>query len=491
MLRISKFTNLEYYLQMEYEERQEENKLREAPEEEKRTAGQPVSAGAVAFKLLDAIVPHGLEQMLRCRHPHTGKKLAQNADSPNRQCGWVLTFNEDKTLSVESALNPEARPIIQECRHEALVKAVGFLESEACFTRRGKGGAKREHASFVAVAFNHTLSRANDPHLHTHVVVPNLAIRGDGSVGAIESRELYRAQGLANYIYQFELAVLLSARLGVELISRKNGFSIADVPKRLLIGFSKRSEEMKKHLKAGASVVAKDLVALITRPEKCQLLDQDAQDDAWAKEAAELGWQGEHWTDHEGGRPVTQEELQSLVKEAEAYAALDHREKTFRREFPKIEAQQQSEQDILRAAADDEAARKLKPVQQYDMLDQAAQGRPRKPGREEKRRISLTTGSRRVLLELMASIILRGGVISRINEEKLFPRAPHWSPASRLTIAKLRVGRFKYGATHWRVNVTSDLSVAVRDQYLFPKAPKWSPVSSWKLPAVHVQSHEH
>ena len=58
--------------------------------------------------------------------------------------------------------------------------ALGYLESEAAFVRRGHGGAQFEHAGgLIAAAYRHRMSRALDPQLHTHVVTANLA-RGAG-----------------------------------------------------------------------------------------------------------------------------------------------------------------------------------------------------------------------------------------------------------------------------------------------------------------------
>ena len=49
--------------------------------------------------------------------------------------------------------------------------ALEYLEDEAVFVRRGKGGRRFERAGgLVAAAYRHRMSRALDPQLHTHVV---------------------------------------------------------------------------------------------------------------------------------------------------------------------------------------------------------------------------------------------------------------------------------------------------------------------------------
>ena len=63
-------------------------------------------------------------------------------------------------------------------------------------TRRGRGGAIRENAGgFVAAAFPHRTSRAQDPHLHTHVVVANVAQSPDGTWRALMACRSCRPTG--------------------------------------------------------------------------------------------------------------------------------------------------------------------------------------------------------------------------------------------------------------------------------------------------------
>jgi hypothetical protein len=48
--------------------------------------------------------------------------------------------------------------------------ALDYLERHAAYARRGKGGREQvQAAGFVAAAFRHRTSRADDPLLHTHV----------------------------------------------------------------------------------------------------------------------------------------------------------------------------------------------------------------------------------------------------------------------------------------------------------------------------------
>ena len=71
--------------------------------------------------------------------------------------------------------------------------SLGVLERAACRVRRGQGGhTVLDGDGFVAAAFRHRTSRAGDPHLHTHVVIANLAhAPSDDRWTALDGRPLY------------------------------------------------------------------------------------------------------------------------------------------------------------------------------------------------------------------------------------------------------------------------------------------------------------
>ena len=73
-------------------------------------------------------------------------------------------------------------------------------------------------AGFVAAAYQHRTSRAQDPHLHTHVIVANMAQSpSDGKWRALDGEAILKTYRLAaGYLYQAQLRAELSRTLGVE-----------------------------------------------------------------------------------------------------------------------------------------------------------------------------------------------------------------------------------------------------------------------------------
>ncbi|MGI9185031.1 MAG: MobF family relaxase, partial [Solirubrobacteraceae bacterium] len=103
-----------------------------------------------------------------------------------------LTFSAPKSMSVLFATADERLSAALLDAHERAVdEALGYLEREACFTRRGHGGAERVCGEgLIAASYRHRMSRAGDPQLHTHVVVANMT-RADGKYTALDAHALY------------------------------------------------------------------------------------------------------------------------------------------------------------------------------------------------------------------------------------------------------------------------------------------------------------
>ena len=108
--------------------------------------------------------------------PATGeRRLEQKTLSP--VAGYDLVFSPPKSVSLLHALgSEEVRHAVNQAHLAAWQAALSYLEEDACVTRKGKDGVLRERGSgFVAAAYQHRTSRAQDPHLHTHVIVANMA----------------------------------------------------------------------------------------------------------------------------------------------------------------------------------------------------------------------------------------------------------------------------------------------------------------------------
>jgi conjugative relaxase-like TrwC/TraI family protein len=151
--------------------------------------------------LAGTVEPEQLRAVLGGRHPDTGEQLSSHP--ARRVPGFDLTYRPPKSVSLLWAFGDRTTANEVVAAHVAAVAAaVGYLEREAAYSRRGAGGAETVKVDgFVAAAFRHRTSRANDPLLHTHVLVANLAKTSDDGVWrTLDSRRLYAHAKTAGFL---------------------------------------------------------------------------------------------------------------------------------------------------------------------------------------------------------------------------------------------------------------------------------------------------
>ena len=92
----------------------------------------------------------------------------------------------------------------------------------------------------------HRTSRADDPLLHTHVLVANLGhTADDGRWRTLDARHLYTHAKTAGFLYQAQLRHELSRRLGVRWQPVPNGYADLDgVPREVIDAFSQRRSQI-------------------------------------------------------------------------------------------------------------------------------------------------------------------------------------------------------------------------------------------------------
>ena len=149
--------------------------------------------------------------------------LVQNAGKPDRQTCWDMTFNAPKAVSVLWAMSsPEIRQEIEAAHQQAVETALRIAEKVGGISRRGQGGKIHERAELLWATFQEGTSRAQDPHLHSHAVLLNFALRADGTTGSLHSTNLFRWKMALGAIYQAEFAARLGHDLGLGIESAKS-----------------------------------------------------------------------------------------------------------------------------------------------------------------------------------------------------------------------------------------------------------------------------
>ena len=255
--------------------------------------GDWLGRGAAALGLAGAVDAAALHDVLH-GFDGTGATARVQGAGADHHAGWDLTFSAPKSVSVlwATTADPTVRLAIRDAQRAAVAATLAFAERHCAFTRRGHDGTERERVAGLAVAaFEHATSRAQDPQLHTHCLVANLAPRRDGTWGALDGRPLYRWQMALGALYRAELAERLQARLPVPIERDRSSFAVRGVPEAVQQHFSKRSEQIQEWLAAHGAAGAKaaEAATLSTRARKPEI-DRPALFARWQAEARALGW---------------------------------------------------------------------------------------------------------------------------------------------------------------------------------------------------------
>jgi conjugative relaxase-like TrwC/TraI family protein len=252
-------------------------------------AGGDADAAVVARWLDDGVAPNG------ARGRALGARSVQ---------GFDLTFAAPKSVSLLRALRGDdvAQKAIAAAHSAALAVAMQYLAQHAGYTRvhnpvTGEKDLVRL-PGLVAVAYQHETSRCGDPHLHTHVVVPNRQARADGVLVSIDGTSLYHEAKAAGVIYQATLRRELHQSLGFEWapVDPATGMAeVAGVDRDSITAWSRRSSQLREwaahnldSVEGPLSAAALAAAQKATRPAKPEELAWSQLQEQWRADARGL-----------------------------------------------------------------------------------------------------------------------------------------------------------------------------------------------------------
>jgi hypothetical protein len=314
--------------------------------------------GAAELGLEGTVTAEGLVRLFDGQHPATGEQLGRSLRKDG-VAAWDVTFSADKSVSLLWALGDEqTRGEVLEAFEEATGAALGYLESVASSTRGAsktplldengdpvlsEDGSPRFRVvtwpiptlGYVAASFTEFTSRADDPQLHTHVVVANKVKGTDGVWRTVDGRLLYRYQLAAGYLHEAVLRKELTERLGVRWQPISNGMAdIEGFTRPQIEAFSRRRHQLetwRQDQGLADTPAARQVAVLATRKPKQDhpLADLEAE---WKQRAAEVGLTPDRITRLMGAsREVTPVDPRTLFERLASAEGLTERASTFGR----------------------------------------------------------------------------------------------------------------------------------------------------------------
>jgi conjugative relaxase-like TrwC/TraI family protein len=264
---------------------------------EGEVAGQWMGDGAAELGLAGEVGADQLTAMLTGHNPVDGSPLGLRAVGGRGPVpGFDLTFSAPKSVSLLWGLGGPVAGVEVGAAHRAAVDAaLGYLQQEACWTRRGAGGAEFVKGNgYLAAAFEHRSSRNGDPQLHTHVLVANATKGPDGRWTRLYHPSIYEHAQTASYLYQAHLRHELTRRLGVEWQEVRKGIAeIEGFADEHLREFSTRRAEILEAAGPDASARSMEVAALTTRQGKEQGVSREELHERWRSRGEEIGLDAE------------------------------------------------------------------------------------------------------------------------------------------------------------------------------------------------------
>jgi conjugative relaxase-like TrwC/TraI family protein len=205
--------------------------------------GRWAGGGCAHLGLAGEVEPAELRAVLRGRHPRE-KRFLPELRAARRRAGWDLIFAAPKSLSLVAASQSGLAPAISGAHRGAVGEALRHFEDCLMSVRRaGEASGRAPASGAVAAAFDHVSNAGGEPHVHTHLLLMNLAKDSADRWWSVGPWWLERTQ--LDAIYRLGLRHHLEVR-GLEFDWRVRPDALVDiatVPRAAVQAASSRAHE--------------------------------------------------------------------------------------------------------------------------------------------------------------------------------------------------------------------------------------------------------
>jgi len=134
---------------------------------------------AEELDLTNSIHKEDFESVLKGQYPKSKEQLVQNGVNNTHRAGLDFVFSAPKSVSIQ-ALHAGDQKLI-EAHNQAVENTIKYVESIAQARQTENGNTEFvKTGNVVAASFNHSVSRSNDPQLHSHVILANMTKTDNG-----------------------------------------------------------------------------------------------------------------------------------------------------------------------------------------------------------------------------------------------------------------------------------------------------------------------
>lgn len=415
--------------------------------------------------------------------------LVQNAGHEDKLRFLDLCLSVPKSVSTAWAAGSEkTQKEIEGCISDAACETLSRAERTLGISREGKGGKMWSKASLAFSLFLHCTSRELDPQLHLHALLMITGVRENGTTGSVHTRPFYEQRLNAGYFFLERLAALLEERLHYAITPEKGGFHIEGTPKALCEELSKRRDQIKTELaESGHSGGKAAAVSAIKTRKHKRKTDRAELLKGWKAVIASHGF-SEDKIQRIDPKQATERRTPYVIREAPSpqeqsnnlkqSGASDEKRKDQRKEKPldpkKAERKfvKEFRRAINRIFPENQTKEKTEKVA-YSLAKKYGVPREKVPGYIDQIGYTKNFGP------------------IRVEWRKINWKAPTWSAASRrmprlaITKPKRKWGKVNASVGIWGIGPWKK-EIRIQQRSVFPNAPAWNPASKLSIPAIRI-----
>ncbi len=230
--------------------------------------------------------------------PYSGQPLEEFL-SKRKIAAYDFVFSAPKSVSlVGLATDSKIESTVKAAHDKAVVEAMDYFESTCLSVRRSENGRRLylKTSGALGAQFFHRTSRLSDPHLHSHVVIANLAQGLDGKWSGASIYPAFFLKKQISMIYHTNLRHELTKNLNVSWDRFRFGLAeIKGIPNEAIFVFSQRRQQLMKSFYDKAIDIEyfinnkADLDPKYLRPTKNKSYDLNHLKEVWGQTLCSLG----------------------------------------------------------------------------------------------------------------------------------------------------------------------------------------------------------
>ena len=254
-------------------------------------SSQWLGQGASHLGLKGPIEVESLKQLLHGYSPSGDLLISRKPtiQGHRERAALDCVFSPCKSVSLLVHVHGDQK--LLRAHHRAAKQTLQLLEQRYAQTRvRNRGERRIVPTQFLVIGtIDHAMSRALNPHHHTHSLVFNLTRLPSGKWYSLHNDAIHDHKKLLGMVYQHQLA-LETRKIGYEIERRPHGqFEILGFTREQLMGFSARRQQILRHIDGDSSWAQRQWAAENTKARKGDPLSQMELMSYWQSQANDLG----------------------------------------------------------------------------------------------------------------------------------------------------------------------------------------------------------